>query len=96
MSGCINIFADVLISINLARGAQRLADKKVIVKRLVAIENFGSMNILCSDKTGTITEGVVQIRSALNVSGKDSEKVLFYAYLNAIYQYLRHFSRTLA
>jgi P-type Mg2+ transporter len=75
-----------IISVNLARGAKRLADKKVIVKRLVAIENFGSMNVLCSDKTGTVTEGVVRIRAALDMEGKESEAVLFYAYLNAMYE----------
>jgi P-type Mg2+ transporter len=75
-----------IISINLARGAKRLAQEKVIVKRLAAIENFGSMNVLCSDKTGTITEGVVKIESARGIEGQESEKVLFYSYLNAIYE----------
>jgi len=50
-----------IISVNLAHGAKRMADQKVIVKRLASIENFGSMNILCSDKTGTLTEGQVQL-----------------------------------
>jgi P-type Mg2+ transporter len=75
-----------IISINLARGAKRLAEEKVIVKRLAAIENFGSMNVLCSDKTGTITEGVVKIESARGIDGQESEKVLFYSYLNAAYE----------
>jgi P-type Mg2+ transporter len=75
-----------IISVNLARGAKRLADQKVIVKRLVAIENFGSMNVLCSDKTGTVTEGIVRIRAALDVEGNESEAVLFHAYLNASYE----------
>jgi P-type Mg2+ transporter len=75
-----------IISINLARGAKRLADEKVIVKRLAAIENFGSMNVLCSDKTGTITEGVVKIESARGIDGQENEKVLFYSYLNAAYE----------
>ena len=60
-----------------------MARQKVIVKRLAAIENFGSMNVLCSDKTGTLTEGVVQIHSAVDWQGKQSDRVLFYAYLNA-------------
>ena len=47
-----------IISINLAQGAKMMATQKVIVKRLASIENFGSMNVLCSDKTGTLTEGV--------------------------------------
>jgi len=75
-----------IISINLSHGARRMAAQKVIVKRLAAIENFGSMNVLCSDKTGTLTEGVVQLHSALDLAGKDSEKVLLYAYLNAAYE----------
>ena len=75
-----------IISINLAHGAKRMARNKVIVKRLASIENFGSMNVLCSDKTGTLTEGVVKLHSALNVDGHESEKVLRYAFLNASYE----------
>ncbi len=52
-----------IISVNLSRGAKKLADTKVIVKRLASIENFGSMNIICSDKTGTLTEGVMELDS---------------------------------
>ncbi len=72
-----------IISINLAHGARRMAEKKVITKRLAAIENFGSMNVLCSDKTGTITEGKVRVHAALDADGSASEKVLLYSYLNA-------------
>jgi Mg2+-importing ATPase len=75
-----------IISINLAQGAKRMAQEKVIVKRLASIENFGSMNVLCSDKTGTLTEGAVRIHSTLDVNGNESEKVLFYAYVNAFYE----------
>jgi Mg2+-importing ATPase len=75
-----------IISINLAQGAKRMAGDKVIVKRLASIENFGSMNVLCSDKTGTLTEGVVRVHSAVDVDGNESEKVIFYAYLNAFYE----------
>lgn len=75
-----------IISINLSHGAKRMASKKVIVKRLASIENFGSMNVLCSDKTGTLTEGAAQFHSAIDVEGRESEKVLLYAYLNAIYE----------
>jgi Mg2+-importing ATPase len=75
-----------IISINLAHGAKKMAEKKVIVKRLASIENFGSMNIICSDKTGTLTEGTVQVESAFDVNGKPSEKVFLYAYLNAFYE----------
>ena len=75
-----------IITVNLAHGAKRMANKKVIVKRLAAIENFGSMNVLCSDKTGTLTEGVVNVHSAIDVDGNENEKVMFYAYLNAFYE----------
>ncbi len=63
-----------------------MALQKVIVKRLASIENFGSMNVLCSDKTGTLTRGMVRVNSTLDVEGKESEKVLFYAYLNAFFE----------
>ena len=72
-----------IISINLSRGARRMAEKKVITKRLAAIENFGSMDVLCSDKTGTITEGKVKLHAALDAQGHESSKVSLYAYLNA-------------
>ena len=75
-----------IISVNLSHGARRMAVQKVIVKRLSSIENFGSMNVLCSDKTGTLTEGIVRINSALDTEGNSNEKVLFYAYLNAFYE----------
>ncbi|MDE3091089.1 MAG: magnesium-translocating P-type ATPase, partial [Chloroflexota bacterium] len=75
-----------IISINLAHGAKRMAQQKVIVKRLASIENFGSMNVICSDKTGTLTEGIVHLQSALDVEGTPSDRVLLYAYLNAFYE----------
>src|SRR6266498_3170201 len=75
-----------IISINLAHGAKRMAQAKVIVKRLASIENFGSMNVICSDKTGTLTEGIVRLQSALDVEGNPSDKVLLQAYLNAFYE----------
>jgi Mg2+-importing ATPase len=75
-----------IISVNLARGAKRMAEAKVIVKRLAAIENIGSMNVLCSDKTGTLTEGEVRLHAALDVKGADSDRVLLHAYLNAFFE----------
>jgi P-type Mg2+ transporter len=75
-----------IISINLAHGAKKMAVQKVIVKRLESIENFGSMNVLCSDKTGTLTEGVIKVQSILDLNGNESEKALLYAFLNASYQ----------
>ncbi|MCL6471910.1 MAG: magnesium-translocating P-type ATPase [Firmicutes bacterium] len=75
-----------IITVNLAHGARRMAGEKVIVKRLASIENFGSMNVLCSDKTGTLTEGVVRVHSAIDTGGKESEKVFLYSYLNAAFE----------
>jgi Mg2+-importing ATPase len=75
-----------IISINLAHGAKRMAQAKVIVKRLAAIEDFGSMNVICSDKTGTLTEGIVHLQSAVDVEGAPSDKVFLHAYLNAFYE----------
>jgi Mg2+-importing ATPase len=75
-----------IITINLAHGARRTALHKVIVKRLASIENFGSMNVLCCDKTVTLTEGVAQLHSALDADGKESKKVLLYGYINAFYE----------
>jgi P-type Mg2+ transporter len=72
-----------IVSVNLARGAKQMAKKQVIVKRLAAIENFGSMNVFCTDKTGTLTEGEVKIHAAIDITGNESDRVLFYAYLNA-------------
>lgn len=75
-----------IITINLAHGAKRMALQKVIVKRLAAIENFGSMNVLCCDKTGTLTEGTVRVHAYQDSEGRENERVLFYAYLNAFYE----------
>jgi Mg2+-importing ATPase len=75
-----------IISVNLSRGSQTMAAQGVIVRRLESIENFGSMDMLCTDKTGTLTEGVVQLDGALNLQGEPSQKVLRYAYLNAHFQ----------
>lgn len=75
-----------IISVNLSHGAREMAENKVIVKRLTSIENLGSMNLLCSDKTGTLTEGELQLHSIRDVKGGQSEKILLYASLNAYYQ----------
>ncbi len=72
-----------IISINLAHGAKRMAEQRVIVKRLDSIEDFGSMDVLCSDKTGTLTEGVVTVSGGYDVRGGDSEDVMLYAYINS-------------
>ena len=75
-----------IISVNLAHGARLMAKHKVIVKQLASIENFGSMNVLCSDKTGTLTEGIVHLSGTIDLSGCANEKVARYAYLNSIYE----------
>jgi Mg2+-importing ATPase len=75
-----------IISVNLSHGAKRMARQKVIVKHLASIENFGSMNVLCSDKTGTLTEGTMRLHAALDAEGRPSERVLFHAALNATYE----------
>ena len=72
-----------IISVNLAQGAKSMAEKGVIVRRLAAIENFGSMNILCSDKTGTLTEGRVVLHSSLDAFGEPSPRSSSFAALNA-------------
>jgi P-type Mg2+ transporter len=75
-----------IVSVSLSRGAQKMARQKVIVRRLASVENFGSMTVLCSDKTGTLTSGTVQVREALDEAGNASEKVLRYAFVNAVFQ----------
>src|SRR4029078_8215803 len=75
-----------IISINLSHGAKRMAQAKVIVKRLASIEDFGSMNVICSDNTGTLTEGILHLQSAVDVEGAPSDKVFLHAYLNAFYE----------
>jgi len=75
-----------IISVNLSKGSQAMAADGVIVRRLASIENFGSMDVLCTDKTGTLTEGVVQLDGALDVAGQPSDAVFRYAYLNAYFQ----------
>jgi len=75
-----------IISVNLAHGARRMARERVIVRRLASIEKLGSMDVLCSDKTGTLTEGNVRVHSAVDAAGQASDRVGLYAYLNASFQ----------
>jgi Mg2+-importing ATPase len=76
----------MIVSVTLSRGAVRMARKKVIVKRLAAIENFGSMDILCSDKTGTLTVGEISIARHVNIRGEDDDAVIRLAALNSTFQ----------
>lgn len=75
-----------IISVTLARGARAMAARGVIVRRLDAIENLGSMDLLCTDKTGTLTEGVVRLDACKDMGGGDSADVRFWAVLNATLQ----------
>ncbi len=75
-----------IININLSKGSQAMAERGVIVRRLESIENFGSMDILCTDKTGTLTQGVVRLDGALDLDGNPSSQVQFFACLNASMQ----------
>ncbi|MFI5151838.1 MAG: magnesium-translocating P-type ATPase [Chitinophagales bacterium] len=75
-----------IISINLSKGAYNMARQKVIVKKLSSIENLGSMQVLCSDKTGTLTEGKVSLFKSIDYNGEASDKAFRMAYLNAIFE----------
>jgi magnesium-transporting ATPase (P-type) len=70
----------------LSAGAMRMAKDKVIVKKLAAIQDLGAINILCSDKTGTLTVGSAQVHAMADVSNQSSDKVRLYAYLNAVFE----------
>ena len=76
----------MLVTINLAKGGMAMSRKKVIVKRLNAIQNFGAMDILCADKTGTLTQDKVILEKHVDITGKEDERVLELAYLNSHYQ----------
>jgi len=73
----------MIVSVNLSKGALDMSRKKVIVKRLNAIQNFGAMDVLCTDKTGTLTEGRIVLEKHINVHGEQSDRVLHYGYLNS-------------
>jgi P-type Mg2+ transporter len=76
----------MIITINLSKGAMAMSKKGVIVKRLSSIETFGSMNVLCTDKTGTLTENLIKLVLHIDLDGKDDDKVLLYSYLNSHFQ----------
>jgi len=75
----------MIVTVNLSKGALAMARKKVIVKRLNAIQNFGAMDVLCTDKTGTLTQGKIVLEKHLDAHGDPSEKVLHYGYLNSFH-----------
>ncbi|MET7038143.1 magnesium-translocating P-type ATPase [Elizabethkingia miricola] len=76
----------MIVTANLAKGAVNMSKKKVIVKRLNAIQNIGAMDILCTDKTGTLTLDKIVLETHLNVRGMDDDEVLKWAYLNSFHQ----------
>lgn len=73
----------MIVTVNLSKGALTMARKKVIVKRLNAIQNFGAMDVLCTDKTGTITQGKIILERYIDINGVANEKVMHLAYLNS-------------
>ena len=79
-------FLPMITTVTLGKGATHMARQKVIVKHLESIQNFGSMDILCSDKTGTLTSGVTTLERHVDASGKESEEVLLYSYINSYYE----------
>jgi Mg2+-importing ATPase len=76
----------MLVSANLAKGALAMARQKVVVKRLNAIQNLGAMDVLCTDKTGTLTQDRIILEHHIDLSGKENDKVLELAWLNSFYQ----------
>ncbi len=76
----------MIITMNLSKGAINMSKKGVVVKHLPSIENFGSMNVLCTDKTGTLTENSISLVSHVDADGDDDNKVLLYSYLNSYFQ----------
>ena len=76
----------MIVTANLARGAIAMSNKKVIVKNIDAIQNFGAMDILCTDKTGTLTQDKIVLEMHLDIYGEENEEVLEFAFLNSFYQ----------
>ena len=76
----------MIVTVNLSKGALMMARKKVIVKRLNAIQNFGATDVLCTDKTGTLTQGKIVLEKHLDVRGNESPRVLHYGYMNSYFQ----------
>ena len=84
---CITpLLLPVILSSSLSKGAVRMSKKKTIVKKLDSIQNFGAMNIFCTDKTGTLTEDKIVLEKYLDVNGEEDSNILKYAFLNAYLQ----------
>jgi Mg2+-importing ATPase len=76
----------MIVTVNLSKGALSMANKKVIVKRLNSIQNFGAADVLCTDKTGTLTQGRIILEKHLDARGNTSQRVLHYGYMNSYHQ----------
>jgi len=76
----------MIVTVNLSKGAIGMSRKKVIVKRLNSIQNFGAMDVLCTDKTGTLTVGKIVLEKHVDLEGTENHRILEYAYLNSYYQ----------
>ena len=76
----------MVVSVTLSRGAMRMAKKQMIVKRLTAIQDLGSMDVLCTDKTGTLTEAKIRLEMHVDAEGNPSERVLELAYFNSFFE----------
>jgi Mg2+-importing ATPase len=79
-------FLPMITTVTLAKGAVRMADRQVIVRHLAAIEDFGSMDVLCSDKTGTLTTGTMELTGGLDPFGREAERPRALAYLNSLHE----------
>lgn len=75
----------MILNVNLTKGSRSLANKKTLVKKIEAIQNLGSIDILCTDKTGTLTENKIVLQKYIDASGKENNSILEYAYLNSYY-----------
>ena len=84
--GITPLLLPVILSSSLAKGAVRMSKKKTIVKQLDSIQSFGAMNILCTDKTGTLTEDKIVLEKYLDIKGEEDFRVLKHAFLNAYFQ----------
>ena len=75
----------MILNVNLTKGSKSLAKKKTLVKKIESIQNLGAIDILCTDKTGTLTENKITLQKYIDASGKENEDILEYAYLNSLY-----------
>lgn len=76
----------MIVSVTLARGAQRMSAKRVIVKQLASIQNLGSMDVLCTDKTGTLTEAKIRLERHIDALGNENERIIEWAFLNSYFE----------